>query len=81
MLTMTDPMDPTPLYEQVANLIAARIEAGQLKPRDPIPSELAIQQEYGVARGTARKAVEVLRERGLVVTIPQRGSFVAERPA
>jgi GntR family transcriptional regulator len=79
MLAVTDPMDPTPLYEQVANLIAARIEAGELEPRDPIPSELAIQQEYGVARGTARKAVEVLRDRGLVVTIPQRGSYVADR--
>lgn len=80
MLTMTDPLDPTPLYEQVANAIAARIEAGELSPRDPIPSELTIQQEFGVARGTARRAVEVLRERGLVVTIPQRGSYVADRP-
>ncbi|MGI5182226.1 GntR family transcriptional regulator [Dactylosporangium sp. CA-152071] len=77
---MTDPMDPTPLYIQVADLIAARIEAGELRPRDPIPSELSIQQAYGVARGTARRAVETLRDRGLVVTIPQRGTYVVERP-
>lgn len=76
---MTDPMNPQPLYEQVADLIAARIEAGELRPRDPIPSELTLQQTYGIARGTARKAVEALRERGLVVTIPQRGSYVADR--
>jgi DNA-binding GntR family transcriptional regulator len=72
-------MDPTPLFEQVANVIAARIEGGELRPRDPIPSELAIQQEFGVARGTARRAVQELRDRGLVVTIPQRGTYVAER--
>jgi GntR family transcriptional regulator len=73
---MVDPMDPTPLYEQVANEIERRIEAGVLAPGQQIPSELSMQQEFGVARGTARKAVEVLRERGLVVTIPQRGTYV-----
>jgi len=76
---VTDPMDPTPLFEQVANAIAGRIERGELRPRDPIPSELSIQQEFGVARGTARRAVQELRDRGLVVTIPQRGTFVVER--
>lgn len=76
---MVDPLDPKPLYQQVADVIAARIKRGTLKPGDPIPSELSIQQEFGVARGTARRAVQELRDRGLVVTIPQRGSYVAER--
>lgn len=75
---MVDPMDPTPLYEQVANEIERRIQAGVLQPGQLIPSELSMQQEFGVARGTARKAVEVLRERGLVVTIPQRGTYVRQ---
>jgi GntR family transcriptional regulator len=73
---MVDPMDPTPLYEQVANEIERRIQAGVLAAGQLIPSELSMQQEFGVARGTARKAVEVLRERGLVVTIPRRGTYV-----
>lgn len=73
---MVDPLDPTPIYVQVANEIAGRIERGELLPDNPIPSELAIQQEFGVARGTARRAVQELRERGLVITIPQRGTFV-----
>lgn len=73
---MIDPRDPTPLYQQVANDIERQIRAGELEPDRAIPSELRIQQEYGVARGTARRVVEELRERGLVYTIPQRGSFV-----
>jgi len=73
-----NPLSPTPLYVQVADLIAARIESGELEPGKPIPSEKSIQQAYGVARGTARRAVEILRERGLVVTMPQRGTFVVE---
>lgn len=73
-------MSPVALYVQVADLIEARIKRGQLKPGLPIPSEKAIQEEYSVARGTARQAVRLLRERGLVVTIPQRGTYVAELP-
>ncbi|WP_369077226.1 GntR family transcriptional regulator [Paractinoplanes aksuensis] len=34
-------------------------------------------QEHGVARGTARKSLQLLRERGLVVTVVGRGTFVA----
>lgn len=31
---------------------------------------------FGVARDTARRAVQALREAGLVVTVPQRGTYV-----
>ncbi|GAA0716731.1 GntR family transcriptional regulator [Dactylosporangium roseum] len=78
---MVDPDGPTPVYVQIADIIQQRIEAGELQPNRPIPSELALQQEFGVARGTARRAVELLRDRGLVFTVPQRGTFVADRPA
>jgi GntR family transcriptional regulator len=66
----------TPVYVQVADVIAARIKRGDLVPNRPIPSETAMAQEFGIARGTARRAVELLRERGLVATIPGRGTFV-----
>lgn len=68
---------PTPLYVQVADAIAARIDAGDLQPNRPIPSENQLVQEYGVARGTARKAIQLLRERGLVITVVGRGTYVA----
>ncbi|MDG4828392.1 winged helix-turn-helix domain-containing protein [Solwaraspora sp. WMMD1047] len=73
---MVNPYSPTPLYVQVADLIAERIASGELAPETLIPSESRIQQEYGVARGTARRAVAQLVDRGLVVTIPQRGTYV-----
>jgi DNA-binding GntR family transcriptional regulator len=31
---------------------------------------------FGMARDTARRAVEVLRDEGLFKTIPQRGTYV-----
>lgn len=69
-------MSPVPLYRQVAEELAERIRAGTIEPGNPIPSEKHVEQEFDVSRVTARKAVEVLRELGLVITLPARGTFV-----
>lgn len=74
-----DRFDPTPIYKQVARVIRARIESGELRPKDPIPSESKMVADYGIARDTARQAVALLRSEGWVITIPQRGTFVAEQ--
>jgi|HubBroStandDraft_3_1064219.scaffolds.fasta_scaffold72766_2 GntR family transcriptional regulator len=72
-----DPQSATPVYVQLADILRARIESGQLIPDRPVPSESQLQQEFGVARGTARKAIAVLRGQGLVVTVKGRGSYVS----
>jgi len=46
----------------------------------PIPSEVQLQQEFGVARGTARKAVPALREAGRVHTVIGKGTYVGPPP-
>jgi GntR family transcriptional regulator len=63
----------------LVEILAGRIERGELQPNRPVPSETTLQQEFGLARGTVRHAMAVLRERGLVFTVPQRGTYVAER--
>lgn len=77
---MIDPYSPTALYLQLAEILAGRIERGELPAGKPIPSETALQQEFQLSRGTVRAAVGVLRDRGLIVTAPARGSYVAEHP-
>ncbi|MGW5154487.1 GntR family transcriptional regulator [Nonomuraea wenchangensis] len=74
-----DQLDPTPIYEQLARIIRERIKAGDLKERQTVPSETSLQQEHGIARGSVRRAMELLREEGWVVTIQGRGTFVAPR--
>lgn len=69
-----------PLYAQVAAALRARIESGELARLDPLPSEKTIEQTYGVSRDTARRAVKLLRDEGLVFTVPQRGTYVGPRP-
>jgi len=74
-----DHHDPVPVYQQLAAIIRGQIERGELTPRSPLPSESYLQQRYGISRGTARKAVELLRSEGVVYTVPQRGTYVAEK--
>ena len=66
----------TPVYQQLASILRARIRAGELAPGRALPSETTLMQEHGIARETARKAVRVLRDEGLVVVVRGRGAFV-----
>jgi GntR family transcriptional regulator len=65
---------------QVAADIEADIDAGKLAPDTRLPSEAELAVQYGVARVTVRRAMQQLRDRGKVVTVHGRGSFVAPQP-
>jgi GntR family transcriptional regulator len=67
---------PVPVYVQVADILRRRIQRGQLGPDDRLPSETELIEMYGVGRKTARSAIKVLRDEGLVYTVSQRGTFV-----
>ena len=71
---------PEPLYEQIADVLAARIADGTYPPRRRVPSEAALCEEFGVARPTARSAIRLLVDRGLVRTVRGKGSYVVDSP-
>jgi GntR family transcriptional regulator len=73
-----DAGEPGYLWEAVAAHITARIEAGDLPPGGRLPGERDLATEYGVALMTARRAIKDLRERGLVRTLPSKGTFVTK---
>jgi DNA-binding GntR family transcriptional regulator len=75
-----DKLSYTPYYVQLADILAAKIERGDLEPGDPVPSESYLQQQYGLARGTVRTAIKLLNERSLARTIQGRGTYVLPRP-
>ena len=62
-------------YIRVAEALAARIAAGTIPPGSRLPPEKALADEFGVAYGTVRRAMDVLREQGLVVTLWGKGTF------
>ena len=65
-----------PPYQQIAAILRKQILSGQIPPRRPIPSVTTLQQTYGVARNTVRKAVDLLADEGLVVKRPGWGHSV-----
>ncbi len=67
---------PEPVYRQLAAILRAQIESGELRSGRPVPSERTLTQRYGVAVGTVKKAVDVLRSEGRVYTVIGRGIFV-----
>jgi GntR family transcriptional regulator len=73
---MIDATSFIPLYVQLADDIAANIQAGTLKPGTPVPSETELMEKHGISLGTVRAAVRLLRERELVRTIPARGTVL-----
>jgi GntR family transcriptional regulator len=73
---MIDPTARKPPYLQVADILAERIRSGQYPKDSRIPTESELTEEFEIGRNTARRAVEVLRERGLVETVKTRGSYV-----
>lgn len=65
-----------PQYRSMAADLRALIESGELGPGDALPSESALAERYGVARGTARHALAELEGAGLVESVHGKGRFV-----
>jgi DNA-binding GntR family transcriptional regulator len=68
-----------PKFVQIANSIRDRILRGELRTGDEVPSERQLAEEWGVARPTATRALQLLRSQGLVESRVGAGSFVREQ--
>jgi DNA-binding GntR family transcriptional regulator len=68
-----------PVSAQVATDIEADIDTRRLAPDTRLPSEAELSELYGVARVTVRRAIEMLRNRGKVVTVHGRGTYVTPK--
>ncbi|MFF0028488.1 GntR family transcriptional regulator [Streptomyces avermitilis] len=73
--------DRRPPYQHAADELRRDILQGRIKPGEQMPSIRELQERFGVANMTARSALNVLRDEGLIYTIHGRGSFVADHEA
>ena len=64
-------------YEQIARALSERIASGRAAVGEPLATEADLCRRYGVSRYTARAALGVLRERGLVTRRRRAGTTVA----
>lgn len=66
----------TAAYLRVAEDLRVKIETGQLKPGDALPSVVAIMQEYETSNTTAQSAIRILKATGLVESRRGKGVYV-----
>lgn len=76
---MTEFEPDRPIWLQVYEIIRSRIEDGTYAPRMPLPSSARLVQEFGIARGTARKVLDRLVEDGYARTVSGKGTFVIDQ--
>lgn len=65
-------------YRRIVADIRGRIERGELRPGERVPSTRGITQEFGVAMATATKVIAALRDEGLVETRSGAGTVVRQ---
>lgn len=73
-------MSNTPLYKQIQHKIKHKISSGELRPKDRVPSERELADQFRVSQITAKNALIGLADEGIVVRIQGKGTFVAEEP-
>jgi GntR family transcriptional regulator len=72
-------IDPAPKYMQIARKMTDLIESKTWPVDHGLPSERQLVELLDVSRVTARRALQVVSEKGLVVRKPGSGTYVAPR--
>ncbi|WP_109483743.1 GntR family transcriptional regulator [Paraburkholderia sp. C35] len=74
-----DPENDTPLYLQLARKLGTAIHENRWNAGEALPSERVLSDALGVSRITARKAIALLVEQGLIRRSQGAGSFIPPR--
>lgn len=69
--------DDVGIADRVMREIVGYIRDNRLRPGDRLPTEGQLCESLGVSRTAVREALRGLKDRGLVLATPGRGSFVA----
>ena len=69
-----------PIYLQIADELRQNIEAAVYAVGEKLPTEAELSDRFSVNRHTIRRAIELLRQEGLVRVDRGRGMFVAAVP-
>ncbi|MEV4109301.1 GntR family transcriptional regulator [Nonomuraea sp. NPDC049695] len=64
------------IFTQIEDRLRERINMSMYPVGSMLPSEAALCAEFGVARNTVRRALAVLENEGLILTIPAKGRLV-----
>lgn len=71
-----DPTADRAVYRQLADILRAQIESGELAAGEMLPSETRLIDIYDVGRNSVRQALALLRGEGLITMTPRVGAHV-----
>jgi len=69
----------TPLYLQLANKLSDGIHSGFWQPDEALPSERMLSDMLNISRVTARKAIDILCERGMLTRKRGSGTYITPK--
>lgn len=69
----------TPLYIQVANKLSSGIVSGDWRANEALPSERTLSDMLDISRVTARKAIDMLCERGMLTRRRGSGTYITPK--
>ena len=74
-----DTTSVTPLYLQLANKLSDGIHGGFWLPDEALPSERMLSEMLSISRVTARKAIDILCERGMLTRKRGSGTYITPK--
>ena len=78
MTIWIDNQGDCPIYEQIVRQLREQILAGALPAGEALPSIRGLAKDLRVSVITTKRAYEELESEGWIITLPGKGSFVAE---
>ena len=66
-----------PIYEQIVNNIEKYVAVGILREKSQIPSIRELANNLGINPNTVKKAYDILENRGVIMTISTKGTFIS----
>lgn len=67
-----------PIYEQIISEIERYVALGILKPQDQLMSIREMATTLGINPNTVKKAYAELENKGVIITISTKGTFIAD---
>lgn len=68
-----------PIYEQIVQEIERFVALDILKPEQQIPSIREMASELGVNPNTVKKAYSILEQKGVIVTLSTKGTYITAK--
>ncbi len=73
-----DVMSRVPVYEQIIKQVEEQVLIGVMKAGDKMPSVRGLSIKLSINPNTIQKAYTELDRRGLIITVPGKGSFISD---